>query len=214
MEEKEIIEKIREEAKNYFQGTCPSHDWTHVERVERLAIAIAKKERADLFITQLSAILHDIGRKREMEDPDNLDHAEISAQMAAELLKKYDINGDIAKQVIHCISSHRFRKNHKPKTLEAKVLFDADKIDCLGAVGIARAYAWAGKQGIKLYSDKDFLGTGYEPEHSPVTEFTFKLSKVKDRMMTQTGRITAHYRHKYLADFFERLKHEAQGEVI
>lgn len=205
------IEDIKEEAKKYFDGACPSHDWSHVKRVYDLCMYIGKEEKANLYILQLASLLHDTGRKKEIENPNEFDHAIISSEIASEILKKYNINGDIQKQVIHCISSHRyrFRGNNKPETSEAKILFDADKIDSIGAIGVARAYAWAGNKGLKIYSDKDFLGTGYEEEHSPVTEFKFKLREVKDRLFTETAKKIAGQRHIFMESFFEQLAKEA-----
>ena len=206
MIQEQIIQQIKKEAKKYFRDACPSHDWSHVERVYNLCLHIGKKEGADLYILQITALLHDIGRKEEMKNPNGLDHAEISANLASHLLDRYNLDGEIKEAVLHCINSHRFRKNKKLNTLEAKVLFDADKLDSIGAIGVARAYAWTGRQNIKLYSDKTFLGTGYEPGHSPVTEFRFKLSKVKDRLFTNTARKIAESRHKTMEEFFEQIK--------
>jgi len=206
----EIIEQIKEEAKRYFKGACPSHDWSHVERVYSLCMKIGKEEGADLFVLQLAALLHDIGRKKESENSENVDHAEISRELASQILEKYELNGKIAEQILHCISAHRFRNNQNPETLEAKILFDADKLDCIGAIGIARAYAWAGRQGSRLYSDKDFLGTDHKKEHTPVTEFLFKLSKIKNSLQTETAKKIAEERHKYTLDYFQRLKKEIQ----
>jgi uncharacterized protein len=205
---KQIINRIKKQAKTYFERACPSHDWTHVERVYDLCLYIGEKEKANLEVLKLAALLHDTGRKEEMNSPDNLDHAQISSDIASDILKKYDVDKKTKEHVLNCIESHRFRKNKKPETLEAKILFDADKLDCIGAIGIARAYAWAGKQGIKLYSDKDYLGTGYEKQHSPITEFAYKLSKVKDRLFTDTAKKIAEQRHNYMEDFFKQLNQE------
>jgi uncharacterized protein len=209
----EIIEQIKEKVRGYFEDMPPSHDWSHVERVYELAVRIAESEKADLFIIKLAALLHDIGRKEEMSLKGGVDHAQVSREMASKMLADYNLNGQIAEQVLHCISSHRFRGEEKPKTLEARVLYDADKLDVLGAIGVARSYAWVGEQQVQLYSNKDFLGTGYESEHSPVTEFQYKLSKVKDAMQTETGRKIAQGRHKYILNFFERLKKEINREA-
>jgi len=203
--EDNVMGQIRQEAEKYFEGSCPSHDWTHVKRVYDLCNYIGKKEGADIYVLQLAVLLHDTGRKKEMENPDEFDHAEISVEIAKDLLKKYNINGKIAERVLHCISAHRFRKEQKPETLEAKILFDADKIDCIGAIGVARAYAFVGKQNMRLYSNKDFLGTGYEKEHSAVTEFTYKLSKVKNKLFTKTAKQIAFQRHRFMENFFKQL---------
>jgi len=206
----EIIEQIKKEAKDYFQNACPSHDWTHIERVYSLCNYIGKKENANLYVLQLAALLHDTGREREKENPKELNHAQISEKIASELLKKYNINEKTAEQVLHCISTHRFRNNEIPKTLEAKILFDADKLDSIGAIGIARAYAFAGNKGLKLYSDKDNLGTGYEKHHSPVTEFKYKLQKVKNKLFTGTARKIVEQRHEFMEKFFEQLNNEVK----
>lgn len=207
-----VVDKIKEEAKTYFEGSCPSHDWSHVERVYDLALKIAKEENADSFIIKIATLLHDVGRKKEEELGDDADHAKISAEIAEGIFNKYDLYGDRAVNALHCIETHRFRKNNPPQTIEAKVLFDADKLDCLGAIGVARAYAWAGSKGLKLYSDKDYLGTGYEKDHSPVTEFLFKLTKVKDRMLTETGKQIALDRHNYIEEYFNRLTKEVSKQ--
>lgn len=214
MKEK-TLEHIKEEAKKYFDGACPSHDWGHVERVRDTALNIGRKENADLLIVEVSALLHDTGRKKEEENPDKFNHAEISAEIAEEILKRYEFDKEKINRVKHCVISHRFRGNgSEPKTIEAMVLFDADKLDCIGAIGIARAYAWAGSKGIKLYSNKDYLGTGYEKEHSPLTEFKYKLSKVKDMMKTRTGKINAYYRHERMEKFFQALENETRAMII
>ena len=211
--QKELIEQIRQEARTYFEGACPSHDWSHVERVYNSCLYIGRVEKAELFILQLAALLHDVGRQKEAESPDEICHAQISAEIASGILKRYQVSGEVTEQVLHCIISHRFRNNQKPETLEAKVLYDADKLDCIGAIGIARAYAWAGRQGIRLYSDKDFLGTGYEEEHSPVTEFKYKLRQVKDNLFTETAKRIAESRHNCMEMFFERLSKEIEYGV-
>jgi len=208
-----VIQKIDEEAKRYFEGAEPSHDWSHVQRVYNMAIQIAEKEGGDLSIIRIATLLHDIGRQKESENPENLDHAQISVEYASKILDEYEVDSDKKEQILHCISSHRFRINKEPKSIEAKVLFDSDKLDSIGAIGIARAYSFVGEKKIKLYSNKNYLGNGYEKEHSAVTEFLFKLSKIKDRMLTETGRLIALERHQYISDFFERLKKELGGEL-
>ncbi|MBU4086934.1 MAG: HD domain-containing protein [Nanoarchaeota archaeon] len=214
METEETVQQIREEAKKYFEEACPSHDWSHVERVYDLCNIIGEKEKAEMFILKLAALLHDIGRKKEMENPIELDHAIISAELALGILKKHNIDEESINKVIHCISSHRFRKEIKPETKEARILFDADKLDSIGAIGVARAYAWAGNKSIKIYSDKNYLGDGYEKEHSPLTEFLYKLSKVKDSLFTETARKIAEQRHQFMASFFTQLKQEIDSSQL
>ena len=209
----EIINKIKDEAESYFENSCPSHDWSHVERVHNLAVYIGKNENADLFIIRLAALLHDVGRQKEEENPDKFDHAEISAEIAKEIMKKNNLDEETINKVLHCILSHRFRKDNKPETKEAQVLFDADKLDSIGAIGIARAYCWAGNKKLKIYSDKDYLGTGYEKEHSPMTEFAYKLNNVKEKLLTESAKKIANERHNFMSDFFDRLEKEIKTEL-
>jgi len=147
MNKKELIKKIEAEAKKYFVGASGCHDWTHVERVRALALRIGKKEKADLFVVEAAALLHDIGRKAEMKSKGLFCHAEKGAETAKVILKKFGINKDELENIVHCIISHRYRKARIPETLEAKVLFDADKLDSLGAVGVGRLFIFAGNAG-------------------------------------------------------------------
>jgi uncharacterized protein len=117
------------------------------------------------------------------------------------------------------IASHRFRKSVEPPTLEAKVLYDADKLDAIGAIGVARSYAIAGRLGQRLWSpwaegkqlnaDTNDI---YNSEHTPVREFKVKLGRLKESLYTETARAIAEGRHHYMADFFARLEQEVSGE--
>ncbi len=205
-----IIKQIEIEAKKYFEDLPPSHDWGHVERVYKLALEIGKEEDANLVVLSLAALLHDIGRKEEFMENGKICHAERSKKIAKGILERYKVDKEIIQKVLHCIETHRFRKNLIPESREAKVLFDADKLDSIGAIGVARAYAWVGEQRISLYSNKDFLGTGYEKEHSPITEFNYKLSKVKDRLFTETAKKIAEERHNFMINFFNEIKKELE----
>ena len=120
--------------------------------------------------------------------------------------------------VKHCIRSHRFRDDREPPaTLEAQVLFDADKLDAIGAIGVARAIGYAAQAGQPAYAPatQQFIETGElspgEP-HSAYHEYLFKLRHIKDRMLTRSGRALAEQRHRVMAEFFERLKEEMEGQ--
>lgn len=210
MNQDEVIKNVEIEAKKYFEGLPPSHNWSHVESVYGLALKIGREENADLFVLSLAALLHDIGRKEEFIKNGEICHAEYGKELAEKILGKYKVSNEITQKVLHCIETHRFRKDLVPESKEAKILFDADKLDCIGAIGVIRAYAWVGEKNIALYSDKNFLGTGYEKEHSPVTEFNFKLSKVKDRLFTDTGKKIAKHRHNFMVNFFDEMKRELE----
>jgi len=117
--------------------------------------------------------------------------------------------------VAHAVEAHRFRSSIRPKTLEAQVLYDADKLDSIGAIGTARAYMMAGKLGQRLWTgvpedasaEKDPLTA----EHSAPIEFEVKLKKVKESLFTETAKKIAEERHRFMAEFFARLEEEVEG---
>lgn len=216
MVDKILIQRIEQEAKEYFENASPCHDWSHIERVNELVNYIGQKEQADLTILQLAALLHDIGREKEKKSNGEICHAEEGSKLAKNILKSYEIDKQIIEQVCHCIETHRFRNEKQPQTIEAKVLYDADKIDSIGAIGIARAYSWAGEHKQNLYSnfsEEGEAGTGYGNNHTPVREFYAKLRNVKNKMLTKTGKEIAQRRHNFTVKFFERLKRESIGEI-
>lgn len=218
MNKENIISKIKKEAKKYFVGASGCHDWTHVERVKNLALRIGKEEKANLFVLEISTLLHDIGRKKEMESKGLFCHAEHGGKIAGEILRKYNLKKEIIENIIHSIVSHRFRKNLKPKTLKAKILFDSDKLDSIGAVGIGRDFLFAGNAGSgTMYTgnEKKLAKTGkdysFTKEDSAVLEYEIKLKYLKDGMITKTGKKIAKKRHEFMVNFFDRFSKEVEG---
>ena len=216
---KELIRQIEKEAKKYFIGASGCHDWSHVERVKLLALNMGRKEKADLKIIELAAILHDIGRKDEMKKRGLFCHAEMGAGKAKKILRKHGFNKKLRDDIVHCIKTHRFRKNNIPKTIEAKVLFDADKLDAIGVVGLSRAFLFAGGSGSNnIYtgnekklakSGKDYLFT---KEDSAILEYELKLKYIKNGMLTETGRKVAKNRHSQMKKFVEICWDEVKGK--
>ena len=122
---------------------------------------------------------------------------------------------DVRKQnIVHCIRSHRFRGNCEPQTPEARVLFDADKLDAIGAVGVARAYLFAGEVGARLHNpDIDIeQAKPYSLDDTGFREFKVKLSKIKDRILTAEGQNLARERHAFMETFFNRFLEEYEGK--
>ena len=213
---REKIEGIREEARAHFVQARPSHGWDHTERVLALALHIGRMQAADLEVVELASILHDIGRHREDESLGEICHAEEGARLAREILTKYDVETDSAERVVHCIENHRFRGDHRPDTLEAKVVFDADKLDSIGAVGIGRAFLFAGENGAKLANSPGvdpLAAPAYGPEDTAFREFLHKLRHVHERMLTDEGKRLAGARHKFMVEYFDRLNAEIEGEI-
>ena len=203
------------EARSHYKEADAVHDFDHVLRVLAMAERIGKAEGADLEIVRAAALLHDVGR--EGAEAEGLDHATFAAQRAREILA--DHPPARIEAVAHAVAAHRFRTDPQPATLEAQVLFDADKLDAIGAVGVARAFAYGGAHGQRLWAPIDsvdmarWLEEGDHPrDHTPVHEFVVKLSRLKDRLFTPTGRSIARERHRYMVDFYERFDAEVRGE--
>ncbi len=209
-----------EEAQEYYEDADPAHDFHHVLRVLRLAERIGAAEGANMEILRTAALLHDTGRPEEIRD--GVCHAELGAEKARRLLSSWP--SDKVEAVAHAIATHRFRDDAVPQSLEAKVLYDADKLDSIGAVGVARAYAIAGLMRQRLWAEVDpnypqslgkNEGSAREdlcPDHTPVHEFVFKLSRIKDALFTDTAKKIAGERDRYMAEFFARLEAEVRGE--
>jgi uncharacterized protein len=217
---KELIAKIETEAKKYFVGASGCHDWTHVERVRALALHIGKKEGADLFVIEVAVLLHDIGRKAEMKSKGLFCHAEKGAQTAKTILKKLGLVENEIENIAHCILAHRYRKLNAPETIEAKVLFDADKLDSIGAIGIARAFLFAGNAGSNnLYTGKetelakDGKDHSYTKEDSALLEYHIKLKFIYKRVLTKEGKKIAKERHKFMTEYFARFNKEIKGLI-
>jgi uncharacterized protein len=208
-----LFKKIRQEAGAHFRDARGSHDWDHTERVLELCLRIGKKEKANLEILGLAAVLHDIGRAEEDRSGGRVCHGKKGAELAAAILDKYGITAEKVALVVHCIETHRFRGGHRPESLEAKILFDADKLDSIGAVGIGRAFLFAGEVGARLHNAAiDVHKTrAYTRDDTAYREYLVKLSRVRDGLFTREGRRIARARHRFMAGFFDRLNKETRG---
>ncbi|RUM33891.1 MAG: phosphohydrolase [Archaeoglobus sp.] len=160
-----------------------SHDSEHVSRVIALAKYIAEKEGADVEVVVKAAELHDIARNEKNH-----------ALKGAEIARRMFTDSEFAEKVAHCIESHSFSSGIKPKTLEAKILSDADKIDAMGAIGIARAFMYSGER-----------GRGIE---DTIKHFEDKLLKLITQIHTETAMKIAMDRHNFMLEFYEKLKEE------
>jgi len=208
-----LVSRIKEEARVFFQSARGSHDWDHTERVYRLCLRIGRKEKADLGVLRLATLLHDIGREEEDRSDGKICHGRSGAALAKGVLERHGLDRASVRAVVHCIRTHRFRKRARPKTLEAKILFDADKLDSIGAVGVGRAFLFAGEVGARLHDKAiDVRKTKpYTREDTAYREYLVKLGRVKDRMTTREGKRIAAERHRFMAAFFDRLNKETDG---
>jgi uncharacterized protein len=206
---KDLERSVRREMKTFPN----SHGWDHVNRVCALALKIGEREKADLTVLALAALLHDIGRREEQVSKGRICHAQVGAEKAQRWLEPHPITAPVKEAVLDCIRSHRFRGKQAPRSLEARVLFDADKLDSIGAVGIGRAFLFAGEVGARLHnSGKDLSATSsYSREDTAFREFRLKLVRVGERMLTKTGKRLARGRHAFMVRFFEELEAEVRG---
>jgi uncharacterized protein len=208
-----FVSRIREEAGAFFRSARGSHGKDHTERVFKLCLRIGRKEQADLGVLKLAALLHDIGREEEDRSQGRICHGRSGADLAKEILGRHGCDAATIEAVVHCIRTHRFRKGGRPRSLEAHVLFDADKLDSIGAVGVGRAFLFAGEIGARLH-DKAIQVARTKPytrEDTAYREYLVKLRRVRDRMTTGEGRRIAAGRHRFMAAFFARLNKETDG---
>ncbi|MFO7784327.1 MAG: HD domain-containing protein [Thermodesulfobacteriota bacterium] len=211
---KRLIKDARTYSISCADGARGSHDWEHTRRVHALCLQIGRKEGADLLVLELASYLHDIGRSAQDHAKGGICHAELGAAMALEFLKDRLPAGDLLDNVIHCVRTHRFRGNTRPESLEARVLFDADKLDAIGAVGIGRAFQFAGEVGATLhnpFADLDKTAS-YTREDTAYREYRLKLSRIRERILTKEGRRLAEERHAFMELFFERFLEEVTGK--
>ena len=211
---KSTIQDIKAYAIKCFPNASGSHAWDHTQRVYNLCMHIGRVEGADIEVLEIAAYLHDVGRPYQDESKGTICHAEKGAEMACALLQRYPISDEQKSNIIHCIKSHRFRGTCQPETLEAKILFDADKLDAIGAIGVGRAFQFAGEVGAKLHNpfvNPEDTNT-YTVEDTGYREFRLKLSKIRDRMLTAEGRRMAEERHEFMEMFFKRFLQEYKGE--
>jgi uncharacterized protein len=203
-----------EQARAWYTQADPVHDFDHILRVHRLAERIGQAEGANMEILLAAVLLHDAADAAPDADSDRPTHHLASAEFAREVLAHEGWPEDRIDAVLHCIRAHRFRGTESPQTLEAKILFDCDKLDVTGAIGVARTMAYAALAGQPLTGEpSEKFRTLLEKEsgepHTPYHEYLFKLSKV--RFHTATAQALAAARQQYMAEFFERLNNEVKG---
>jgi len=181
---KETFEKIASELMK-----DPTHDFEHVQRVCSIAIRLAREENADEEVVVAAALLHDVGHSLGEKE-----HEKKSLEIAESLLDMTDFPKEKKESVLECIRKHRFSKGEEALSLETKILQDADRLDAIGAVGIARCFLWSGEH-------RKVLGEA-------IRHFNEKLLKLKDVMNTESGRKMAEERHRFMLEFLEKLESE------
>lgn len=203
------IEHLKKEVRSYFADFGP-HDINHTERVYKTAVMLARRESADMHIVTVAAYLHDIGRMSEMQDK-TLCHAEEGSRIAAAILRG---KTEKLEEITYCIKVHRFKKGIIPQTLEAKIIQDADRLDSLGAVVIARTFAQDGISGKPIHDpaippSERYTGhssTGINHLHEKI------LKIIPDNFHTETAKEIAEGRYRFVKNYVQQFKLEWEGQ--
>lgn len=207
----QVIADCRMKVKSIYEQFDASHDWQHIERVLENAHHIAQAEGGDLALIELAVLLHDVSDpkyKKAGEDPEQ----EILLQLELSDKERSDI-----RSIIRTVS-FKGGTNEEPQSIEGRIVRDADRLDAIGAIGIARAFAYGGAKGRKLYDRDEQARTAMtESEYrngdtSTVTHFYEKLLLLKERMVTDSGKQMAEERHRFMLSFLEQLQNETDGK--
>ncbi len=192
----------------------PAHDLAHVRRVVATAKQLAELEGARLEIVIPAAWLHDCVTVRK-DSPDRAAASAAAARATAVFLADAAYPADLIPEIRHAVEAHSFSAGIMPRTLEAEVVQDADRLDALGAVGIARCVMVGSQLGLALYNPVEPLPATREPDDSAfiVDHFYLKLLKLAATMRTAAGRAEAERRSRFMEDFLEQLRGEAEGGI-
>lgn len=216
MNEKEILIKAEEFVKKTLSDAKGCHDWWHIYRVTNLAKRINKTEKGDPLIVELGALLHDIA-DHKFHDGDE----DLGQKTAVKFLNSLDIPSETVfhiEQIIRNISFKNSFDNSSFKSKELEIIQDADRLDAIGAIGIARAFSYGGHKGNPIYipglkpnlimDKKEYM----KGDTTTINHFYEKLLKLKDLMNTETGKAIAEKRHQFMENFLEEI-YEEIGEL-
>ena len=217
MTRKQIIEKVKKYVKEKMEGEATGHDWWHVFRVWKLSKKIAQKEGGNLFIIELAALLHDIADwKFNKSEPQGL-------KIIKKLLENLKIEDNVISKVCHIIENISFKGagvKSRMRIKEGEIVQDADRLDVLGAIGVARVFAYGGKVGRPIYNPnikprfhKSFEEYKKYGNNSSINHFYEKEIFLKDLMNTKTAKKIAEKRHKFIERFLDRFFKEWEGKL-
>ena len=208
----EVIDKTADYIKKKFDGESSGHDWWHIYRVWRTGKIIANSERANLYVVELACLLHDIADYKLHEGDEK-----IGPRLAREWLQKLSVETPVVNHVTNIISTISFKganARNRINILEGQCVQDADRLDAIGAIGIARCFAFGGAKGNVMYDPSipvkmDMSEEEYKrANHTQINHFYEKLLLLKDRMNTQTGRRMAEEKHRFMEMFLEQFHKE------
>ncbi|GAB3531450.1 HD domain-containing protein [Pontibacter brevis] len=215
-QQEEIIAATAAYVKELLSGEGSGHDWWHIYRVWNNAKSIAPHEDADMYVVELAALLHDIGDHKFHNGDET-----VGPRMAREWLQQHEVEGETIDHICEIIKDLSFKgagTSSVMKTTEGCVVQDADRLDAIGAIGIARTFAYGGHKNRELYNPhiKPELHDSFEKYKAStaptINHFYEKLLLLKDRMHTDTARQLAEARHRYMESFLEQFYAEWEGE--
>lgn len=217
MTQNEIIEQAAEYVRREFQNDSSGHDWWHIYRVWKNSLNICQHEKADAFVVQLAALLHDLDDWKFNPDGDE------TPIRAKAWLEQSDVDTEVSRHVCEIIMHLSFKGadvKNKIDTIEGMIVQDADRLDAIGAVGVGRAFAYGGFKGRMMY-DPDSppqLHKSFEQyknsQSATINHFHEKLLLLKDRMNTSTAKRIAEKRHKFMLGFLDQFMHEWDGKDL
>ncbi len=213
MTDSELIERTITYVQTTLQGAEGGHDWFHIQRVYKNSLLIAKDEKVNMLIVSLGALLHDIADAKFYDGDET-----VGPRMAAEFLKSMEVAPDIVKHVVNIIENISFKVSLKSNgqhqrhfnSKELDVIQDADRLDAIGAIGIARAFNYGGFKNREIYNpdvapNLKMTKEEYKKTTAPtINHFYEKLLLLKDKMNTSTGKKMAEQRHQYMLGFLDQ----------
>ena len=213
-----LTQRVLERVRAIFSGARGGHDLDHTVRVFVNACRIAEMElpRNDSEsrrVVRLAALLHDCARPEEDRGKGKVCHASLGRLKSAEILRELGCpDENLIRAVSECVGRHRYRGRELPSTLPEKIVYDADKLDSIGAVGIGRALHFASQVGARIHNtaEQALAGKEYGPEDTAYREYLVKLRHVAGRMLTKAGRELAERRSSFMKDFFDEMNRETE----
>ncbi|MBO1582782.1 MULTISPECIES: HD domain-containing protein [Bacillus] len=215
MKKQEQIQKTVGFVKNILEKDASGHDWYHIERVHKLAISLSEKEGGDRFVIEMAALLHDVADEKLNESE------EAGMKKVSDWLEGLDVTEEEKEHILHIIANMSYKGGHggNVETLEGKIVQDADRLDALGAIGIARTFAYGGAKGRLMYDPnipprEEMTKEEYRKNSDPsLNHFYEKLLKLKDLMNTDAAKREAEVRHRYMEEFIEQFMKEWNAQI-
>jgi uncharacterized protein len=217
MTQKDIIQKTSEYIKQEFSNDSSGHDWWHIYRVWKNAVAICEKEKADMFVVELAALLHDLDDWKFNESEDEI------PRQAKAWMESCEIDSQVVEKVCEIIMHISYKGanvENKMKIIEGLIVQDADRLDAIGAIGIGRAFAYGGYRNRPIYDPEasNQMHASFEEyknsKSATINHFYEKLLLLKDMMNTETAKRIAKQRHEVMLNFLDQFMDEWDGRDI